>query len=143
MEEGMSRSGYSDDCEYMELYRGTVDRAIAGKRGQKFLQELADAMDAMPEKRLIRSELVTEAGEVCAIGSVCKARKMNVKEVDAYCPETVGALVNISRAMAAEIEYENDERGHHDETPEQRWTRMRKWVEENLRESSRVASPSA
>ena len=37
----MSRSGYTDECEYLDLYRGKVERAIKGKRGQKFLQELA------------------------------------------------------------------------------------------------------
>ncbi len=38
----MSRSGYQDDCEGLNLYRGTVRRAIRGKRGQAFLRELAD-----------------------------------------------------------------------------------------------------
>jgi hypothetical protein len=46
----MSRSGYVEfyDCDTedmmrMNLYRGTVTRAIQGKRGQSFLQELAAA----------------------------------------------------------------------------------------------------
>lgn len=30
----MSRSGYSDDCEYLDLYQANVDRALTGKRGQ-------------------------------------------------------------------------------------------------------------
>ena len=38
----MSRSGYSDDCETMGLWRGAVERAIYGKRGQTFLREMAD-----------------------------------------------------------------------------------------------------
>lgn len=54
----MSRSGYVDDCENLELYRATVERSIKGKRGQAFLRELAAAMDAMPEKVLIAEELV-------------------------------------------------------------------------------------
>jgi hypothetical protein len=99
-------------------------------QGQTFLRELANALDEMPVKRLVRSELITEPGEVCSIGAVCKKRNIDVKDVDIYDPEAVGKLVNISRAMAAEIEYENDERP--DETPEKRWIRMRKWVDENL-----------
>jgi hypothetical protein len=128
----MSRSGYSDDCENLNLYRATVERAIRGQRGQKFLRELASTMDAMPEKRLIKSELIAETGEMCTIGVVCKARNLDVEKVDVYEPKQVGNLVDIASQMAAEIEYENDERGPYDETPEQRWTRMRNWVSENL-----------
>lgn len=134
----MSRSGYCDDGDgdYLNLYRATVDRAIAGKRGQIFLKELAVAMDAMPEKRLITDELITETGEMCTIGVLCKAKGLDVSKVNVYDSDKVGALVNISRSMAAEIEYENDER-FHCETPEQRWTRMRKWVENNLNVENR------
>lgn len=131
----MSRSGYTDDFgddNSCYLYRGTVTRAIRGKRGQAFLRELAAAMDAMPEKRLIAHELVTGAGEMCTIGVVCKSRGIDVSGVDVEDADRVGLLVGIARSMAAEIEYENDEAGRHDETPEQRWTRMRKWVSDNM-----------
>lgn len=128
----MSRSGYSDDYEYLGLYRRTVERAIGGKRGQAFLRELATALDGMAEQRLIRSELIAESGEVCAIGSVCKVRGLDVSAVDENDPDEVGKLVGIARSMAAEIEYENDERGRADETPELRWTRMRKWVSDQI-----------
>lgn len=127
----MSRSGYTDDCENLELYRASVDRAISGKRGQAFLKELAAAMDAMPEKVLIANELVSEEGDACAIGVVCKARGLDVSKVDYECPHSVGNAVGIARSMAAEIEYMNDEWSQ-GETPEQRWTRMRKWVESKI-----------
>lgn len=132
----MSRSGYSDDgCDYLELYRNTVERSIKGKRGQLFLRELAKALDKMPEKKLIKSELITESGDVCAIGAVCMARGLDVSKVDAHEPDDVGALVGISRSMAAEIAFENDDEFNfnRDESPEQRWLRMRKWVAENLK----------
>ena len=130
----MSRSGYSDDYDYNQLmlYRNTVERAIKGKRGQAFLQELAKALDDMPEKRLIAWELITKTGEVCAIGSVCKARGLDVSGVDVEDADAVGDLVGIARSMAAEIEYENDEAGRSDETPEERWVRVRRWVQEKL-----------
>ena len=130
----MSRSGYSDDCDYnyLYLYRGMVERAIKGKRSQEFFKELAREMDAMPDKRLIANDLVAENGEACAIGVVCKARGLDTKRIDECDPERVGALVGISRSVAAEIEYLNDEDGPAEETPEQRWTRMRKWVQEQI-----------
>jgi len=136
----MSRSGYSDEGDNLNLWRATVERSIAGKKGQAFLRELAKEMDAMPHKRLIADELVAENGEMCAIGVVCKARGLDTKGVNIENPKRVGELVGISMAMAAEIEYENDERTRSEwrtdvpeETPENRWIRMRKWVDENLK----------
>lgn len=130
----MSRSGYTDDCEDILAYgrwKAQVASSIRGQRGQSFLRELAAALDAMPVKKLIAEELISKQGEVCAIGAVCKSRGLDVSGVDIEDSTEVGKLVNISRQMAAEIEYENDE-GVYDETPGQRWVRMRKWVADNL-----------
>lgn len=140
----MSRSGYTDDCDdYLALgrYRAQVASSIRGRKGQAFLRELAAAMDAMRDKELIAQELVNEYGDCCTIGVVCKARELDVSEVDPEEPESVGALVGISHQLAAEIAYENDEcsRMHKDEngkwrqeTPAERWQRMRKWVDSKL-----------
>lgn len=127
----MSRSGYSEDCDNLNLYRGTVARTLRGKRGQQFLRELIAALDALPEKILIAGELITEHGECCAIGAVCKARSLDVSHVDYYDPERVGNLMGISSVMAAEIAFENDE-AWADYGPELRWKRMREWATENL-----------
>lgn len=134
----MSRSGYVNELDPLDLgrWRAQVKSAIRGKRGQEFLRELAVAMDAMPEKVLIASELVNDDGDCCTIGVVCKARGLDVSKVDPEAPEQVGALVGIARQMAAEIEFENDDNGWHygrgQETPQERWQRMRKWVDKNL-----------
>ena len=134
----MSRSGYCEDGdnELANLWPNIVDRSIKGKRGQSFLMELAVAMDAMPEKKLIADDLVTETGEVCAIGVVCKARGLDTTGVDIHDRYEVGKLVGIAPTLAAEIEYLNDDdfgyRRCGTESPEQRWTRMRKWVTDNL-----------
>jgi len=129
----MSRSGYSDDCENYNLWRGVVSNAIGGKRGQAFLRALAEALDAMPEKVLIAGELVTEKGECCAIGAVCKARSLDVSNVDYEDPDRVAKLIDVAPAMAAEIAFMNDEYGKENELPSERWTRMRKWVSDKLR----------
>jgi len=129
----MSRSGYVDDMEdqlSFGRWRAQVKSAIRGKRGQEFLRELADAMDAMPEKVLIAEELINDDGDCCAIGVVCKARGIDVSTIDHEVPEQVGAAVGIARQMAAEIEYENDD--WLTETPEKRWVRMRKWVDSQI-----------
>lgn len=125
----MSRSGYSDDCWGSELYlwRGAVDRALRGARGQHFLRKLRAALDAMPAKRLIADVIADGAGEVCALGSVDP--KAHVSPDDRYA---VAKHFGIAPAMAAEIAYENDEGCYGAETPEQRWTRMRAWVERQI-----------
>lgn len=91
-------------------------------------------------KELITSELVTAEGAVCAIGSVALARRIDVSDLDADYPADVASRFGIARALAAEIAYENDECGDYyrdghlaPETPAERWTRMRKWVAENIR----------
>ena len=132
----MSRSGYIDDFEDVLVfgrYRGQVASAIRGKRGQAFLYELASIMDAMEEKVLIADQLIDEYGDCCPIGLICKTRGLDVSNVDAEDSEVVGNLVGIAKCLAAEIEFENDEDFYRTtETPEQRWVRMRKWVESNL-----------
>lgn len=148
----MSRSGYVDDIDdalALGRWRAQVKSAIRGKRGQAFLRELATAMDAMPEKALIKNELIDQDGDCCTIGVLCKLRGVSVEGVDYSDPESVGDLVGIAKQMAAEIEYENDECGdryervpgtqawkHVDETPEERWQRMRKWVESQIIQSA-------
>lgn len=133
----MSRSGYSDDYDdsvLLNLYRQAVHSAFHGSRGQHFLRKLRDALDALPVKRLITDEIRDEAGDVCALGAVDPT-------VDGYDADDLAKRFGIARAMAAEIVYINDEwltdACHKSETPEERWTRMRAWVEEQI-----VADPA-
>lgn len=133
----MSRSGYVDDGEdNLELgrWRGQVASAIRGKRGQAFLREVLAIMDDTPEsdRHLIRGTLIDQDGCCCTIGLVCKARGIDVSVVDVDDAYQVGELVGIAYQMAAEIECWNDEI-FDDCTPEQRWQRMREWVEGKIR----------
>jgi hypothetical protein len=128
----MSRSGYTDGCGGWELirWRGAVKSAIRGKRGQDFLRELIVSLDALSDKSLTENALETE-GKVCAMGAVGLKRGLDMKQIDPEEREEVAEEFGISPAMAAEIAYENDE-GAWRETPQERWTRMRKWAEKNL-----------
>lgn len=138
----MSRSGYHDDIDEWALirWRGAVKAAIRGKRGQAFLREMLAALDAMPDKRLIRSELKNEDGEVCAMGAVCAARKIDVEAVDPDCPEEVAQVMGLSEAMVREIASQNDDgfwgAWTKAETPEHRWERMRAWVVNQIKVTS-------
>lgn len=128
----MSRSGYSDDCENLNLYRATVARAIHGKRGQALLQKMAAALDGMPVRELADGVLRRDE-QVCALGAVAVAHGIDVSELDETDSDAVGKTFDVARSMAAEIAYVNDECGPwKGETPAQRWTRVRAWVSENL-----------
>lgn len=128
----MSRSGYDGDNEnHWEhiLWRGAVASAIRGRRGQAFLKEMLAALDALPEKMLVDGELDAD-GAVCAIGSVGRARGIDMSNIDPADPPQVAAAFGISKALACEIAFENDEAGGYwrSETPEARFLRVRAWV---------------
>lgn len=137
----MSRSGYNDDCWGVDLicWRGAVESAIRGKRGQDFLYEMLHAMAALPERKLIDGELECD-GAVCAIGAVGKARGMDMSGIDVEDRNRVAKVFGIAPALAAEIVYMNDEAEYRPETPEQRFERMRKWIEEQLFEKRAVGT---
>lgn len=130
----MSRAGYTDDndSDYpMALWRGAVQSAIRGKRGQAFLKEMLAAFDALPQKRLIAHELIAN-GEACAIGTVGLARGIDMSKLNPEAYNAIAKIFGISAALVREIEYENDdEDGYYQRstvTPEQRFERVRKWV---------------
>ena len=136
----MSRSGYSDDCDGempLELYRQAVHRATTGYRGQHLLKKLLAALDAMPERRLIAGNIKDESGQVCALGALdANAPKYDADDYDdADHPRKLAEHFKIAPALASEIVYMNDEYDSwslRNETPEQRWTRMRAWVEQQI-----------
>jgi hypothetical protein len=135
----VSRSGYSDGLEHWDLirWRGAVKAALRGKRGQAFLRELIETLDAMPEKKLAYGRLfppgpIDPDCTLCAMGEVAKRRGLNLRSVDIDEPEEVGDALGIARAMAAEIAYMNDEASIIPETEERRWQRMHNWAKNNL-----------
>ncbi len=134
----MNRAAYSDDCGEDQWalirWRGAVASAIKGKRGQAFLREMLEALDAMPEKRLIREELAKD-GAVCAIGSVGAKRGVDMSALDPGDHYRLSEVFGIPNALVREIEYTNDDCWY-GETPERRFDRMRKWVVDQLRSPS-------
>lgn len=120
----------------MIRWRGQVTSAINGKRGQAFLRELVESLEAMPEKRLIREELRKD-GEVCALGAVGAKRGMNLEVLDPEDYETIGIELGIAHQLAQEIVYQNDEVAARD-TPEERWTRIHNWALRHLKAEGAV-----
>lgn len=137
----MSRSGYCDDGDSdipIELYRQAVHRATTGYRGQHLLRKLRDALDVMPVKRLIAGNIKDKAGQVCALGALdpmAPAYNGGDWDDDFEHSRKLAKHFNVAPALASEIVYMNDEWNDWrtpSETPEQRWTRMRAWVEAQI-----------
>lgn len=140
----MSRSGYTEDCDdwWSHIrYRGAVASAIRGKRGQEFLQAVAAALDAMPERRLIAHDLVDGEGQFCTLGVIGAAKGLPIKDIDPEDAETVSGTFGIATVLAREIVYENDEAGFSGETPERRWQRMRAWVAASIKAKAATIDP--
>lgn len=161
----MSRSGYTDDIEdtWRHIcWRGAVNSAIRGARGQSFLRELVAALDAMPVKELAAESLVTEDGEFCTLGAVGAARGMDMSAIDPEDWDQVAKAFGVAPAMVREIVYENDEQiddwhwvdveicgpvrpyypewGRHKysysapnpDAKAKRWREMRRWAEQQI-----------
>lgn len=127
-----------------------AERAMAGKRGQRLLHDLLAALDAMPEKRLVASSFACESG-VCSLGALGRARGLDLSELEDIAQkigedwfgdaERVGELnqaaaatFDAAKSLVAEIMWRNDGADFVIvETPQQRWARMRAWVQSKLR----------
>lgn len=143
----MSRSGYTDeggDDWAMIRWRGAVASGIRGHRGQRLLRELLQALDEMPEKRLIANSFAADGGycTLGVIGAKRGAKMPNAGDYEEYegheLSRHAAAELDIAPAMAAEIMFLNDEGFwgcyNEEETPEGRWLRMRNWVAEQIQE---------
>lgn len=129
----MSRSGYTDDCDDtfdLIRWRGAVMSAIRGKRGQAFLLEMFRAMEALPQKRLIKKALQDEYEDsaVCSLGAVGRARGIDMSKIDADEYEEVAVAFGIPNALAQEIMYLNDEGSCNREDAMARFARVRTWI---------------
>lgn len=136
----MSRHDYSDDIDQWQLirWRGAVTSAIRGRRGQAFLRELRDALDALPDKWLAVADLESE-GEYCALGCVGRFRGMDMSAIDPDDYEQVAKSFGLPESLAREIMYENDDAPvPYDNTSKhgfRRWAYMRGWVVQHIIEA--------
>ena len=107
-----------------------VPTLIRSPKGQSLLRELAAALDAIPERRLIDEMLIDEEGGCCAIGALCRARGIDTAGMDDDGIECVAERLGVPLSLAYEVIEQNDDR--YDATPEDRWRRMRRWVDRHI-----------
>lgn len=148
----MSRSySYDGDEQFdnqgMFIYQA-FRRAIEGKRGQKLLRDMADAMDAMPVKRLVKGTFETADGDVCALGAAGQRRGVDMIHLNklaaeangdddlvAYVVDGAAQAFDVASSLAQGVMDNNDD-GPAGETPEQRFLRVRRWIACELGERS-------
>ena len=133
----MSRSEYVDDLDTWATirWRGAVSSAIRGARGQALLREMLIALDGMPIKRLAKNAFADQSGDFCAIGVLGKSRGMDASEFSRLLDmdiNDIAKLFGVADALLREIMEENDNGTWRRETHEERWERMREWVNNNL-----------
>lgn len=140
----MSRSGYGEDrYDHWAVirWRGAVASAIRGRRGQAFLKEMLAALDALPEKKLVREDLENEYG-VCALGAVGRMRGLDMSKIDPEDCEQVIDAFKISSALAREIMWYNDD-AWCQLTDDQRFEKMRNWVAKKIKDDNDADSISS
>lgn len=147
-------SRFSDDYDedfanQAALYNANTERCLKGKRGQAFLKEMEAALLTLPQKKLINGAVCQE-GQVCAIGALALKRKRDAgdsiaaalywlekeapdewQESDAtadYAEEHLDVL----RRLAFRMAWVNDLKEPEEETPEQRYERVLKWVRSKI-----------
>jgi len=86
----------------------------------------------MTEKRLIAGEL-RQDGEVCAIGAVGARRGVNLEALCVEDYDGIADMFGIAHQLVQEIEYINDVCLGGSATPEERWSRIRAWAENNIK----------
>jgi hypothetical protein len=166
MGEGMSRieEGDCDDTE--SFLRGCAfeangKRAIHGRKGQKILRELEEALLAMPEKRLIHGKFATTTivagpeglptvdSDVCALGCLAVHREMKAGKTRAQAVMAVqnevtsdeddGGWEAITQAadyldLVTPLAYAIVERNdeYGGTTPEKTYEKFLRWVQKNI-----------
>lgn len=118
----------------LALWQANLNRHLLGKKGQRYLRELKDALLALPEKRLIAGALAKN-GEVCAIGAlIVKRKQATLGELEGMEDDSAdyAKSLGIPYLMAWAVVCENDYTLEHC-TPEGRYERLLNWVEARLR----------
>jgi hypothetical protein len=161
----MSRSGYSDECENIGLYRQAVAKASNGKRGQKFFKELIEALDAMPTKELVAmdddySDAVALKNSVCALGALGLKKGFAIESLsDKSAVHEFLESLNVAKSLRNETVYMNDEvfsqwfswqvnlvglvitdYGEFENSDAGRWQFMRAWAVSNLKKEKNESS---
>lgn len=155
------------DCDDTEsflrgcAFEGNMQRAIHGRKGQKILRELEEALLAMPEKRLIHGKFATTTlvaapgglptvdSDVCALGCLAVHREMKkglsraqavmAVQSEVTSDEDDGGMEAITQAagyldLVTPLAYAIVERNdeYGGSSPEETYKKFLKWVQKKI-----------
>lgn len=148
----MSRFEYAfednDGMVPFGLWQATLSRSLASRRGQEALAELEEALVNLPAPRLTEGHLVTDDGDVCAVGAYVAQRRAKAEGVtiaqavaaltpdhndpwggdeDPWETAEAGRAAGLTYSVAWHLAYLNDEKWG-GTTPEKRYEQMLAWV---------------
>src|ERR1700761_390294 len=113
----MSRFYDCDDGDYPAHWAQIdFERRVASRNGQAALRALAEALLALPERKLAHRMIVRGDGVPCTIG--CYARDVAGLDLSKYVDredddheltEWLGRKAGLAKALAVQLAYENDE----------------------------------
>jgi hypothetical protein len=142
----MSRLNYGDCDESWMIgqQRGALLSAVRGNRGQRFLQDLLAALDALPRPELSAGALEDEeTGCCCALGAVRRYRGADAVPLTFHPaeedmePDRFAAPFDIAPALAWETVEANEgwSSSNSEAARHQRWKAVRAWAVRNLESS--------
>ena len=133
--------GSYDDWDELRAWANTngLERSLKGKRGLQVLQDLEQALLALPAPRLI-ANAVSKDGEFCAVGAFARHKGVDLSRVDGYEHEDcdieettkIGESAGMQKTLAWDLAYRNDEI-YWNKTPEERFTAILSWTREKIR----------
>jgi hypothetical protein len=96
------------------MWNANIERICRGKRGQRILRELIDALLGLPERRLIADRMANEEGEVCAVAcyATYKGKTLPPRATefgtDQYATTDLGEAAGLGFMLAWELGALND-----------------------------------
>ena len=136
----MSRINYTEDEDFpgqFDLWQANCDRSLKGRKGQRELHVLREALLALPVKSLAYGVLETSDGEMCAIGVYAKYKGLDLSELAiAFDSDEVGKIAGMPLLVAWKVMEMNDEYLGR-VTSDERYEKMLAWVESLLAKAVR------
>jgi hypothetical protein len=140
----MTRLYYDDDDSDPSqegLAAGALCSAIRGKRGQRFIRDLVQALDALPLPELAAGALEDEeTGCCCAFGAVRRFRGADAVPLwfhpmeEDMTPDNLAEPFNVSETLAWAVVQANEDgmTGNDESTRRRRWKQVRYWAVRQL-----------
>ena len=144
------RLDYCDEERFpnhFALWEANCRRSLQGKAGQRELREMEAALLALPAKRLVQGVLLSDDGDVCALGAYGRYKGLDLTSFETCDKEITGVEVGIAGGMPRLVAWAVVDRNDRLDgqyqvgtfvllTPEERYDQMLAWVRAQLKDAA-------